>query len=154
MTTNSIAGMHALAGIELALANCNLVEPLTKKDLCKLQSDCLEAPWPFKVRVSPIFDPENLSLSQPVTAIRLTAEIVSETEPTELFRIDVAKEELSNAVCGSLSFHEDSIEAAKVLQLAMTVTMKKAEAFAVRFPRHEMLSTPPYYLEHMHHKQE
>ncbi|MDU8350620.1 hypothetical protein RYA05_01805 [Pseudomonas syringae pv. actinidiae] len=150
MTTNSIAGMHALEGIELALANCTLVEPLTKKDLCKLQSDCLEALWPFKIRVSPIFDPENLS--KPVTAIRLTAEIVSETEPTELFRIDVSKEELSNAVCGSLSFHEDTIEAAKILQLAMTVTLRKAEAFAVSFPRQEMLSSPPYYLEHLHHK--
>lgn len=151
MNGNSIPGMHALAGIELALTNCNLVKPLTKNDLCKLQSDCLEAPWPFKIRISPIAGSDDSNKA--ITSIRLTAEIVSEHEPIKLFSIDVSKQTLSNPTCGSLSFDEDTIEAATVLQLAMTVTMRKAEAFAVRFPVQEVLEKPAYYLSHLHHRE-
>lgn len=129
MLEHTAPTLLALPGIELALEHVNLVKPLSKKDLLDLQSECLDAPWPFRIRVTPRSARDAIEL----TALPLHNGVDNWNFTGILFQVDAKKEGIANMECGSLRDHEDSIEGAKVIQLAMAVLLRKATAIAEHF---------------------
>lgn len=130
MLEHTKPSLVALPGIELALEHVNLVKPLSKKDLLDLQSECLDAPVPFRIRVKPASARNAIEL----TAIALHNGVDNWNFGSFIFQVDATKEGIANMHCGSLRDHVDSIEGAKVVQLAMAVLLRKATAIAEHFP--------------------
>jgi hypothetical protein len=126
MLEHTSPSLIALAGIELALEHVTLAKPLSKADLSGLQSECLDAKWPFQVLLRPLPGAEVISLEAQAVDNKNWGD-------RPLFSVHVSKAQIFNMVCGDLSGHEDSLEGADEVHLAMVVVMRKARAFATHF---------------------
>lgn len=132
MLEHTPPSMNALAGIELALEHVNLEKPLTKQALLNLQSDCLDAPLPFRIHIKTWIARKSICLK----AVRIHDDKDEDKwnwGSSPLCQIEFCQSGIDTIECARLRDHSDSIEGARIIQLAVAVLLRKASHIADRF---------------------